>query len=186
MFHVMDAYVDFQGFRGSLKEFIPKEISIVSSEGPSCTTLLMKPPVNYTVTSSMKKEIKFLEDCYHGLKWNSGYITFENFEEELRTLLQPFNRIYVKGVEKQYLLNFLDKFVINLEDVGCPSLKKLKKSHSGVRCLNHAENTLMCAQENALILHEWAQIDSTNEYPRTSTSVESDSEEGCACCFRIR
>uniref|UniRef100_A0A1Y1KWN6 Uncharacterized protein n=1 Tax=Photinus pyralis TaxID=7054 RepID=A0A1Y1KWN6_PHOPY len=183
MFSAMDAYVDMQGFRGALNEFIPKEISIVSSEGPKCTTLLIKPPQNYSITATMKKEIRYLEDYYHGLKWTSGHIRYENFEEELRTLLQPFSKIYVKGLEKQYILNFLNKPIINAEDCGCPSLKKLKKEFGGIRCLNHNSETLMCSQENALMLYEWTQISSTDEFPRTSTSPESHTGFCKAWCF---
>ncbi|KAK4883087.1 hypothetical protein RN001_006406 [Aquatica leii] len=182
----MDAFVDLQGFRGADKKFIPKEVAVVSSDGDYCEVLLIKPPMPYsTLPKSVKNEVYYLENYFHGLKWSTGYINFEDFEDELRKLLTPFNGIFVKGYEKQNTLNFLNKPVVNMEGLSCPTFKELKKKMQAIKCLHHHIESPSCALEHALILCEWSKKNSRDECGTNSTMFEEhpDHQECTSTCM---
>ncbi|KAF2887689.1 hypothetical protein ILUMI_18485 [Ignelater luminosus] len=130
----MTAFIDLQGFRGDNKIFIPKEIAIISENGYKIAHLLLKPP--YPVQSF-------------------GQLNFDDFERELSLFVKDFNTIYVKGEEKKNVLSFLDKTIINLEDLECPPLYKLKEKLVAVQCLNHNIASAVCAIENVIPGQHW-------------------------------
>lgn len=176
------AFVDLQGFRGENKQFIPKEVAVISADGNNLAIFILKPPENYAKQSyNVKKSIKYLENKHHGLAWTSGSVNFEEFHTEVARILENFEKVYVKGQEKKEVLSFLNKTVVNLEDLECPSLKVLKKRTVAVRCLNHNIREPFCALENVLILSDWWR----NEYTGSpeSATINSDSLDCETTCF---
>lgn len=179
----MDAFIDLQGFRDLDKKFIPKEVAIISSDGNKLETLLIEPPEIYaTLPSSVKKEVTYLEKHFHGLPWGSGFVNFEEFQLEVKRVLQCFDTVYVKGDEKRKVLSFLKNPIINLEKFGCPPLSELKKKKSAVQCMSHTIKSPACALENVLVLVDWY-----NEYVRDTESVTNNTEsvECDSTCFCI-
>lgn len=175
----MDVFVDLQGFRGVNGEFIPKEIAVISADGYKVETLLIEPPENYSeLPPSVKKEVSYLEKHFHGLPWGSGYVNFEEFELEVKRILQCFDTVYVKGNEKLNVLNFLNKNIVNLEQFGCPTLRQLRKKTKAVQCTQHTIDNPVCALENVLILSEWWRL--TNEHSGV-TEGSADDPESIEC-----
>ncbi|KAF2888694.1 hypothetical protein ILUMI_17480 [Ignelater luminosus] len=152
----MIAFLDLQGFRGDDETFIPKEVAIISEDGYEFAHFLLKPPyLVQSLSSCRRSEVLYMENHFHGIAWQSGQINFEDFQTELIHLSKNFKTIYIKGDEKRKVLSFLEKSVINLEDLGCPSLAKLKQKFVAVQCLNHNIEPPVCAIENMIILSEW-------------------------------
>lgn len=180
----MTAFIDLQGFRGDDKNFIPKEVAVISENGYKIAHLLLKPPYQLqSLSRGRRKEVFYMENCFHGLLWRLGQVNFEDFESVLLTLVKDFNTIYVKGTEKKSVLNFLDKSIINLEDLSCPSLDKLKQKFIAVQCLNHTIDDPVCAFENVMLLSRWYK---NYEHPRDSSPSENNSEsdecsKACMC-----
>ncbi|MGX9280742.1 hypothetical protein ACWXWL_23985, partial [Pantoea ananatis] len=82
----------------------------------------------------MKKEVRFLENHCHGLRWGSGHIPLEDFELEVSRILQPFSCVFVRGAEKRKALSFLNKPIYDLEELmNCPPLHVLKKQIAAFR-----------------------------------------------------
>ncbi|KAK5643130.1 hypothetical protein RI129_006975 [Pyrocoelia pectoralis] len=172
---VAAAFVDLQGFRGDDNKFIPKEFAVVTDDG-NLAVFLFKPPTSYsTLSHDAKKTVNYLETRHHGLRWSSGYVPFQDFEREATKVLKSYNKIYVKGIEKCQVLGFLNKPIVNLEDNECPSLKNLKKEAQAYRCMHHTIEDPMCALENVLLLQEWEQTNSKDEYGSNSQVAASDS-----------
>ncbi|KAK5641020.1 hypothetical protein RI129_009567 [Pyrocoelia pectoralis] len=156
----LSAFVDLQGFRGEDKKFIPKEFAVVTDDC-KLVVLLIKPPTTYSVLSaSAKKTVNYLEKRHHGIRWSSGYVPFQDFERETAKVLEPYRKIYVKGLEKCQVLRFLNKAVLNLEDAGCTSLTNLKNETQTYRCVYHNIEEPVCALENVLLLQDWERANS--------------------------
>ncbi|KAJ8969747.1 hypothetical protein NQ317_009581 [Molorchus minor] len=110
--------VDMQGF--NLSDFYPKEISFVN--GQQNTHYLLKPPVPYrTLSCDVKKQVKYLESNFHGLKYSSGYVSDDDLNEILRNHLLNSNVdfVYVKGHQKK---EFLEKRLFELGGILTPSV----------------------------------------------------------------
>lgn len=101
--------VQFHGFKDNSNNWIIKEFSLVGKD-----TLL-----NYLFESPYKKEfikdqktIRWLENYYHKIKWESGTRVFK--KNEIYKLLNNFQTVYTKGNEKK---SFLNKFHDNVVDI---------------------------------------------------------------------
>lgn len=156
----MDFIVDFQGFKKSSDEFVIKELAILSindsTEHP--VTFLFEPPCAWTDLSVKYKRMNlWLERNYHGISWNSGRTPYRRASEILRTILQHARIICVKGLERsKWLESIIGKSsnIVNLDDIGCPSLHKLRKKSSVAAKCSHHSNVLnySCSTENVQLL----------------------------------
>ena len=59
-----------------------------------------------------------------GFKKPSGDIPYEELRLIIRDTLRSARAVYVKGLEKKKWMDQFLQNVYNLEDLGCPSLKK--------------------------------------------------------------
>ena len=155
--------VDIQGF--NLPEFYPKEISFVN--GHQNAHYLLKPPIPYcTLSHDIKRQVKYLENFHHGLKYSSGYVSYGDLDDILlnHILNESIDMVYVKGHQKQ---EFLDRKlrelvdensapkVINVEHINGdqPPPNFLKDLPY---CLNHFTNAkYMCSLRNSIRLYDW-------------------------------
>lgn len=167
----MSLVIDIQCFCGFHNALIIKEMAIVDVKNQSFHHWIVKPPFSfYELSKPLRKHACWLSNAYHGMDWESGFITYT----ELYALLHSLNpiRVYVKGEEKRKLISQIFKFyteVINMDDLNCPSLKTMPMP--SIRCYHHANDyKYMCALSNVFHLWTWLR----NEY---KTDFELSSEK---------
>ena len=150
-----------QGFTVN-KEFIAKEVAVVHGKEEKYAHYVFMPPKN---TYPDVNNRLFLENCFHGLNWNCGYIPYTNLKRVLYEATHNFTEIYVKGHNKVMFVNkLLNKKVVNLEAFGFPKLTQLKTSNefntyslknNNVKYFYHKCDSCTCALLNALMLTHW-------------------------------
>lgn len=157
--------MDIQGFKGDQNKFIVKELAIISTDGQMYELQLFQPPCQFDQLSEhVQKQVHYLEKHFHGLYWNSGYQPYS----ELKTILMRLNLsgvVYVKGREKQIIVSeLLSNFkvnVVNIEELGCPSLTILKKHLQPMStkpcAFNH--DTKNCAYLNVNAVLQWFRLE---------------------------
>lgn len=154
----MEFVLDFQGFKDKNNEFIVKELSLISMDGHVYELQLFQPPCDFIqLTENVKKQVVWLEKHFHGLYWGSGFKHYS----ELKDVFKNVNiqgTVFVKGSEKQkFVVALLSEFKVNVVDIGnlgCPSLQVLQKQSMPKQCLfNH--NSKNCAYRNVYAMMEW-------------------------------
>lgn len=93
---------------------------------------------------------------FHGLSWECGHVPYEDYKRYINHVLKRVSCIYVKRLEKKiWLEHILEKpiIIINLNDIYCPSLKKLRTC--GSLEPHHCIKNYNYVYENVLQLHEW-------------------------------
>lgn len=151
----MEIVLDVQCFRGFDNTLIIKEIAFASIH--IFQHWIVKPPFAfYDLPKPLRKQACWLTHHYHGLEWESGFIS----QVELRELLHHLNatRVFVKGEEKRKLMfEYFDvrTEIINMDQLNCPSLKLISVPY--LRCLYHSQhnNKYMCALTNTFHLYSW-------------------------------
>ncbi|KAL1487681.1 hypothetical protein ABEB36_015658 [Hypothenemus hampei] len=108
-------FLDIQGYTCSFG-YVVKEIAIF--DGLRSAVFLFQPPFSRALLSdSDKKIVQWAEDHYHGLEWESGYISLNELEPILMHVLKFYNnpKIFLKGTKKfEVLKEFLSETRIHL------------------------------------------------------------------------
>lgn len=153
--------VDIQGF--NLPDFYPKEITFMS--GQQTAHYLLKPPFPITtLNNQVRKQIKYLENNCHGLKYDAGCIVYDQLDDILRNHLLNNNAdiVYLKGHQKhEFLKNKLFELeeqipssapdIINVENIiDAPNFIK-----GAPCCFNHINYKSMCSLTNCNLLYNW-------------------------------
>ena len=161
----MEFICDIQGFRNGDNDYIVKELAIISIRGQIYELQLFQPPCKFSdLPTDLKKQVCWLERQHHGLYWGSGFREYEDLKDIFKNLNISGN-IYVKGVEKhQFIAKLLQDYnvnVINLENLGCPSLSELKKDLqlSTMKPCSFNHNFLNCAYINVHVLQQWLKLE---------------------------
>lgn len=148
--------MDVQGFQRPFGEFVLKQLAVisVSKEQTEPLTFLFQPPYSWSCLPAKYKSINlWLERNFHGIRWSSGDVPYSDVGKILEASLKDARCVYVKGLEKKlWMENFMEKSklrIVNIEELGCPSLQKLQTSG----CPHH--RTQNCAVENAKLLKNW-------------------------------
>jgi len=159
----MECIIDLQGFQKSPNEFIFKEVAIYTLKEDSIPIVyLFSSP--YSWINQTKEEMSanvWLSRSYHGIFWGQGDIPYNDLFKTLQKTLYNVKTIYVKGFQKKRWLEEIGmKNVFNLEDIQCPSLKKLRLKASKYDCHHHhhfaVKNSFpYCAAHNAHLLKNW-------------------------------
>jgi len=158
------ACVDVQLLRGRHGEWVVKEFGVFKSmRGGEYSAVVTFGPA-YTegfVQAKFKRQNMFTVENIHGLGWNEGQRPYETLRSTLECLAALYTVLYVKGLEKQRLLQTLlpDKRVYNKEDYGCPPFTKLPTLWAV--CHNEAHNQsygYKCAHANARKLGLWLEF----------------------------
>lgn len=179
-------FIDFQGFVIDRKSFIIKELSVLNNEELAPEHYLFKPPQDIpTLPHCYQLHTNWLTRNFHGLDWSGGFEVYEELQEILLNSTQLVERIYVKGKEKQRYLSkkLLDKTIVNLEDLGCPSLDSLSNSFKAFPCDNHLIRNTKCSLKNVQNLLSWY-----NEHKadiELSFTNETNEEEVSCSCFGV-
>lgn len=150
------AFVDLQGFFFDDNSFSVKEICIFTKNIKFHE--FVKPPFPFnTLSDRHKKQAEWLEENYHGLNWNAGYITLQ----ELKNTISPIIKgkiLLVKGCQKVKWLNDIvgdqNIICINMEDISC-DFKLSEPQIQNVTCSKHNVQHSHCARNNAALLKKW-------------------------------
>ena len=110
--------LDFEGFGHQKNTVIVKEIAITTSDYSDSL------PVNFnSLPKSEHKAYNWLTNYFYGLHWDSGDDLYLKLNQIIQSfVLRNLNAIfYAKGKEKaDFLSKYLDRKVVNLDDLGCP------------------------------------------------------------------
>lgn len=160
----MEFIVDVQGFKTDGNSFIFKEFAFSEANSDeSITWYLLTPPFPWSqLTARYRGQNLWLTRNYHGLRWDSGYSDYQEAISEIGRILSTSITIYVKGLEKRGWLSkefpHLEN-IINLEDLECPSLTKLRADYKSTSiCTYHSllkSSYYNCALENVTFLKNW-------------------------------
>lgn len=147
--------VDIQGFVICSK-FVPKEMCIYT--GSQQVTFLFQPPVPYnSLSDEEKKTARYLETCYHGLRYSDGFVMCGEIQKIFDTYFNDVDVVYVKGkVKADFIRDSLTLYraplIVNLENV--ENVSKLELDTP--MCMNHKYlNKCMCALRNCYILYNF-------------------------------
>ena len=157
--------MDFQGFKRPINDFVFKEVAITPLEDDALPSVyLFKPPHEWNfLPAKYKSENTWLEHNYHGIPWDNGEVPYEEVIEILQNHLRDASKVHVKGLEKKRLLEKIFSNVYDLEDVGCPSLRKLN-ANADISCTNHVSTwNPQCAAQNVSTLRAWLLESKANE-----------------------
>lgn len=162
----MEFIVDVQGFKRPHNEFVFKELAILPLQSDAQPLVfLFEPPCPWnSLPGRYKSENLWLTYNYHGIDWTAGDVPYDELRSTLQGILLGAKAIYVKGLEKKTWLESYVLNVVNLEDLDCPSLKKLEtKLLTTTTCKHHTLHRENCAAKNVKILQEWF-LNPLNQY----------------------
>lgn len=147
------AVVDFQGFIID-GNFQPKEICI-KNIFQQIAHFIVKPAVEFSsLTARDKKQARWLENNYHGLKYNCGSVELCDVGVIFKRLLSDIDIVYVKGNQKRkYLMELgLPLVVIDLKPQDNPPKLTMQQP----MCMYHDGNVpRMCSMTNCKDLFDW-------------------------------
>lgn len=142
--------IDIQGFKLGKKNFIPKEVATYDSTG-RISHFIFKAPYEYSFLSRRdKRTVDWLTRNHHTIKWTSGFVSLDHFNEILESLTRNVSIIYVKGREKaEHISKIINKSVIDLSD----SISNIEKSTPN--CTFHTSIQCVCALTNVYKLSQF-------------------------------
>lgn len=152
------AFVDMQGFVLNNSSFSVKEICIFTKNIKFHE--FVKPPFPFNeLLSLQQKQAEWLEENYHGLNWNAGYITVQELKNTISPIVRG-NVLLVKGCEKvKWLKDILDDeniICINMEDLECDLKLSGLQMEGQIPCSKHKHvQHSHCARNNAAMLKKW-------------------------------
>lgn len=157
------AVCDLQMLRGKDGEYVLKEFAVFHiAEGAfeHKEATFLPPYPKELIREKYLKQNCYTEAHLHGLGWNAGYSPYDKVPKTLQNMTQDYACLYVKGTEKQKILEYLipSKQIINVESLGCPALRKLPLVWAScpndvIRC----HSCTNCAVRNAKRVGFWLQ-----------------------------
>ena len=165
-----EIFVELLYFYDNDNNIIAKELACLTGDGYQFERHLFKPPFDLKgLSEKQQNTVDWLSKKYHGLKWDSGETSLENFSTILKKCCSDYATIYSKGLKKCHSLeNVLNRDVVNIKHIGCPSFKELKLIFvDELKCFDHAYKTSYCASTNVYRLMSWY-----NEFGRATRNSE--------------
>lgn len=154
----LDYIIDIQGFQDKNSSFIPKEIAVLAVECNIFSHWIVKSPYNSTeLPKPVLATNSYLTCFHHGIEWFDGESTLDDVYNALRDVARNALRIYVRGIQKQNLLEeILGRQVLNLEEYNCPSFKNLPRINEHF-CFYHGRKReyFSCSLAYAYKLRLW-------------------------------
>lgn len=137
--------IEFEGFQFQTDSSVIKELAFHSVDygHHGCWTFL--PPLPWgQLSNKNRKTFSWMTRYCHGLRWESGEISYTFLSLILTFLLSSHSNIYTKGLEKK---NFLEKLsgrkVFDLNEFDCPKISTFEKSP--LKCPSHKQSFKHCA-----------------------------------------
>jgi hypothetical protein len=145
-----DCVVDIQSFKISNKKgeirWAVKELGIYN--GKISYHYIFKPPFPFhQLSTELQKEANWVMNFHHGIPWDDGYVSLEDFPKILEGATKTAGIIFVKGNQKaEFLKKYINKPIMEL-----PEQPKLKPTIP--ECWNHKLDSCACALANAYKLY---------------------------------
>lgn len=139
-------YVDIQGF--SAPKFTPKEVSF-TYDGKKVDTYLFKSPIPFNkLSAGEKREILWLEQNHHGIKYSRGDYELHHFTAIVKK--HPAEVVFVKGHQK---CEFIRNYYLNTVNVETMDEINVKFQKNFIfDCKNHKITYAMCSINNVVEL----------------------------------
>lgn len=102
---------EFHGFKDNNNRFVVKELAVIGS-GINLSICFKSPYEFDKLNDATRKSNRWLERNFHRILWEEGSVRFSG--SFMCTLLQPFDVVYTKGLEKK---QFLSKFHKNVQTI---------------------------------------------------------------------
>ena len=102
----MEYILDIQGFQKCQNDYIVKELAILEVQDSSMPMVFtFKPPTFWSQLSVDEKcTARWLEMSFHGIRWNSGTIPYDQLSDILHKYLKNAKKIFIKGIQKKKFL----------------------------------------------------------------------------------
>lgn len=163
--------VDIQAFYVK-KRFYPKEIGILNLLTHQTAHFIIKSPFPKSLLETEDEtEVTWLEHHYHGLDWNSGTTSLEEFITTFESIISSSSsidtlgpvRIFVKGLEKANLLSTILKDIATVHtiiEITNKNIPALRKYAYQPHCLNHVfmKKNGHCALSNVMFLKNYSEF----------------------------
>lgn len=157
----IDLVIDVQGFHDKHADFLPKEIAVVGVDCNYLSHWIIKYNIKEHNIGELSTGIlatnTYLTCHHHGIECFDGEADLNAVYSALQQVARNALRIYVRGFQKQELLQrLLGRQVINLEDYRCPSFKNLPRDHERF-CNYHGgkREYFACSLAYAYKLRNW-------------------------------
>lgn len=158
----MEGYAacDVQMLRGRHGEYVIKEFAVfkATDEGDTYQVVMFAPPCDAAeLSEDIVKQNTYVSTRIHGLPWDLGEKPYKELIDTLTQLTSRFSVLYVKGLEKQRVLQSIVRTqVIDVETIGCPALKSLPLIWAPCHSKNHTSpHKYACAMRNAKRVGLW-------------------------------
>jgi hypothetical protein len=151
--------VEIQGFTGTNKEFILKELTIMNVETLDVilNALVTSPYPIKSLNPQEQRVIHYIERNIINLRWEDGISTMTEVLHQLGQILKPEDKIYTKGLVKSRCLSkILNRHVTDIGQTSCcPSLKFLRQIKLAADCPFHWNPRESCSLTSARQLSIW-------------------------------
>lgn len=148
------AVVDFQGYLTSNNTYIVKELTVVDVDNPSAIGHWVFKPPPEEGNSNLPTNIWLYHNLI-GINWNAGNTEYADLSKLVLDATKTVTILYAKGLEKSiFLEKLIGKEVFNLQNFGCPSLKRLQ-SMEFTKCTYHCGKKYNCSLKFANALNNW-------------------------------
>jgi len=151
--------VDMQGFYVN-SQFYVKELAISSGVGGQQNHYLFEAPTPYnSLSSADKKTVNHVTSNVHGLRYSTGYVSYDKINEIIKSHICNADIVYVRGHQK---LDFLESKFWEMNLTHFPLVRNVDNDDSVKfekdlpMCMNHLpDKKFMCSLRNCDVLHKW-------------------------------
>jgi hypothetical protein len=132
-----------------------KEMSLVDMQTYSSLHWVFKPPKISLLNGKSLKTNRWLTKNLHFLKWESGYVEYDELTEISAFISSNFAKVYTKGSKKARVLQKFGLNAINVEELGC---RKLDPIGPGTQCIEHNTHPEACSHYHAYRILTWLNL----------------------------
>lgn len=157
------AVLDIQCVVDAESKYFIKEMSVIDIDGAVIHSWMFKHSAEILRQNMKSRRVNgWLKRNYHQLSYEDGDVDYREIEKIINSL--KFTRIFVKGEQKQNIINsFLSDreniSVIDTADMGCPPLRQLKSVKTGdssICCIYHKDfDRTQCTLYKVMVLRKW-------------------------------
>lgn len=163
------AVVDIHGLHNNEMEFLIKEIAIFNLETKAIGHYVIKPPRDMKISNVKAIQTNsWVTNHLHHLDWDDGDVEIEQLEKIVKQIFVNFDVVYAKGdqkvaaLKKYYAadssLSSKHVCIVEVGNMGCPNLEKLRRHQQAQVCLYHGEFPYKCTKFTCRAIAVWVYI----------------------------
>ena len=182
MLKLRPVVIDFEGVRDKKSGFIIKELGIATENYTDIVSF--QPPNSFnSLSSSEQRSHQWVSKYLHGLAWEKRDYPYSYMHQIVQSIVFrfPLSKFYAKGTEKtETLKKFLEKEVVNLEELLCPKIENLRFYKETPVCDLHAircprrQLNKHCAKKKAELFYYWLTNESSIRQNISSVNTSSE------------